>query len=110
MQMSLMFYNHAPVAGPMSGGTEVRVKGRDFSGGSNYKCKFGGIVVPGQFDFDEGALAGVTWTKNRPTEGPPRGVGEGSGGGGRHGTLTCTAPASSAPLSRYYWSFYPRRR
>ena len=97
MKMALIFYAHAPVAGPMSGGTLVTITGRDFSGGSNYKCKFGGTVVPGNFNFDSGALAEVKWHKLEPHEAPPRGVGDGSGGGGRHGTITCVAPPTTAP-------------
>merc|ERR1711871_111307 len=63
-------------------------------------CKIGGKKAPPDFKFNTGRLANMLWSAGRKS-GLPRGVGKlknakgeyTSGGGGRHGTVTCESPS-----------------
>ena len=94
LRASVSFYRFHPQIGPTSGGTTVTIVGRDYAGGYDYRCKFGGVVVPAVFHFAAGPLATLVWHRRGKKWGPARGVGTGHGGPGRHGTITCQAPPS----------------
>ena len=81
------FFRFAPRAGPIEGGTHVVVSGRDFAGGNDYKCRFGGKEVQGIFRFHGGRLAAMS-KKSKGTGAGARGVGAGTGGGRRVCRLT----------------------
>ena len=87
-------YQFSPNAGPTQGGTQIVFVGKHFGGGSNYKCRFGGIVVPAWFRFVGGALGRLLWyKKNKFIHGQARGSGPTGTGGGRDGQITCYSPA-----------------
>ena len=67
------------------------------AGGTDYRCKFGGKVVPAVFHFAGGPLANLVWARRGKKWGSARGVGIGAGGPGRHGQIGCTAPPMETP-------------
>ena len=97
MQVAVYSFQMEPRAGPASGGTQILVHGTNLAGGDNYKCKFDGIVVPAWFKFAGGNLGARHWWRDNWIAGPPRGVGSGGAGGGRHGQITCFAPPALKP-------------
>ena len=85
-------YQFSPNAGPIKGDTQLVFLGHNFDGGRDYKCRFGGMVVPAWFKFTGGSLGRLFWYKQNWVSGHARGTGEFGAGGGRHGQITCFSP------------------
>lgn len=93
VRVALFFFRISPTHGPTQGGTLVTVRGRDFAGGHDYKCRFGGVVVPAVFEAEEGDRASPLAAEDRNTGVGPFAL----HGAGRHGALRCVAPPNHAP-------------